>query len=76
MDSTLTHGTPRDSIIRVATVVFPEALPPANPKQDHIRQQLLPNKTDQLQKPLQSPHHENYTMVVDLKTKQKKLNFT
>lgn len=31
MESRLTQGTPRDSMIRFATVVFPDALPPARP---------------------------------------------
>ena len=31
MESRLTQGTPRDSMIRCATVVFPDALPPARP---------------------------------------------
>lgn len=36
MLSNVTHGTSRDSIIFVATVVFPEALPPQIPKKKKI----------------------------------------
>lgn len=33
MDSSTTHGTSSASMILLATVVFPEALPPHNPAQ-------------------------------------------